>query len=57
MSVGEGWCGWFYAPFAVTNSMHLQSTYTPHLQYLQSEAYLESSQTLWWSFFAEIVNV
>ena len=30
---------------AVTNSMHLQSTYTPHLQYLQSEALLESSRT------------
>ena len=25
--------------------MHLQSTYTPHLQHLQSEARLESSQT------------
>ena len=31
--------------FAVTNPMHLQSTFTPHLQYLQSEAYLESSKT------------
>ena len=30
---------------AVTNSMHLQSTCTPHLQYLQSEAHLESSRT------------
>ena len=40
MSVGEGWCGWFY-----TNSMHLQSSYTPHLQYLQLEVHLESSQT------------
>ena len=30
---------------AVTNSMHLQSTYTPHLPYLQSEAHLESSRT------------
>ena len=30
---------------AVTNSMHLQSTYTPRLQYLQSEARLESSRT------------
>ena len=29
---------------AVANSMHLQSTYTPHLQYLQSEARLESSR-------------
>ena len=25
--------------------MHLQSTYTPHLQHIQSEAHLESSQT------------
>ena len=30
---------------AVANSMHLQSTYPPHLQYLQSEAHLKSSQT------------
>ena len=30
---------------AVTNSMHVQSIYTPHLQYLQSEANLESSGT------------
>ena len=30
---------------AVTNSMHLKSTYTPHLQYLQSEVHLESSRT------------
>ena len=30
---------------AVTNSMQLQSTYTPHLQYLQLQAHLESSQT------------
>ena len=29
---------------AVTNSMHFQSTYTPHLQYLQLEAHLESSR-------------
>ena len=29
----------------VTNSLHLQSSYTPHLQEHQSEAYLESSQT------------
>ena len=29
----------------VTNSMHLQTTYSPHLQYLQSEVHLESSQT------------
>ena len=25
--------------------MHLQSTYTPHLQHIQSEAYMESSRT------------
>ena len=30
---------------AVTNSMDLQSAYTPHLQHLQSEAHLESSRT------------
>ena len=30
---------------AATNSMHLQSTYTPHLQHIQSEANLESSRT------------
>ena len=30
---------------AVTNLMHLQSTYTPLLQYLQSKAHLESSRT------------
>ena len=30
---------------AVTNSMDLQSTYTPHLQHLQSEAHLEPSRT------------
>ena len=27
-----------------TNFMHVQSTYTPHLQYLQLEVHLESSQ-------------
>ena len=30
---------------AVTNSMNLQSTYTTHLQCLQSEAHLVSSRT------------
>ena len=30
---------------AVTNSMHLQSTHTPHLQYFESEAHLKSSLT------------
>ena len=34
----------FIHQFAVTNSMRLQSTYTPHLQYLQLEVHLESSQ-------------
>ena len=29
----------------VTNSMHLQTTYNLHLQYLQWEVHLESSQT------------
>ena len=37
----------------VTDSTHLQPTYTPHLQYLQSEEHLKSSQTST----AEIVNV
>ena len=37
--------------------MHLQSTYTLHLQYIKSEAHLESSQTSAVEFFAEIVNV
>ena len=44
MSVGErvGVVG-FTHQSEVTNSMHLQSTYTPHLQYLESETHLESS--------------
>ena len=29
---------------AVTNSMHFQSTYIPHLQHLQSDIHMESSQ-------------
>ena len=33
-----------YQP-AVTDSMHLQSTYTPHLKHIQSEAHLEYSWT------------
>ena len=41
--VGEGWCGWFLHQSAPI--MHLQSTYTPHLQYLQSETHLEFSRT------------
>ena len=36
---------------AVTNSMHLQSTFTPHLQYFQSEVHLESSRTSAVDFF------
>ena len=46
------WCRWvrvgavgFIHQSAVTNSKHLQSTYTPHLQYLQSQAHLESTRT------------
>ena len=44
---------------AVTNSMNLQSTYTTHLQCLQSEAHLVSSRTsaVEVFFFLEIVNV
>ena len=45
MSVGEGWCVSFIHHSAVTNFMHLQSTYAPDLQYLQSDGHLESSQT------------
>ena len=30
---------------AVTNSMHLHSTYTSHLQYFKLEVYVKSSQT------------
>ena len=30
---------------AVTDSMHLQSTYTPHLQHFQSQVHLESGLT------------
>ena len=37
--------------------MHLQSTYTQYLQYLQSETHLECSRTSAVSIFAEIVNV
>ena len=32
-------------PACAINSMHLQSTYTLHLQHIQSEAHLESSET------------
>ena len=42
---------------AVTNPMHLQSTYTSHLQYLQSEAHLESRRLSVAKLFVEIVNV
>ena len=34
--------------------MHFQCTYTPHLQKLQSEAHLESSQTFAVEFFGGI---
>ena len=37
----------------VTNSMHFQSTYTSHLQYLQSEAHLESIRTSPMELFCE----
>ena len=42
------WSSLIYFPVhqpAATNSMHLQSTYTPHLQHIQSEAHLKSSRT------------
>ena len=42
---------------AATNSMHLQSTYTPHLQQIQLDAHLKSSGTSALELFAEIVNV
>ena len=45
MSVGEGWCVSFIHHSVVTNFMHLQSTYAPDLQNLQSDGHLESSQT------------
>ena len=45
MSVGESFAVGFIYQSAVTNSMHLQSTYTPHLQCFKSEAYVKSSQT------------
>ena len=45
MSVSEGWCVSFIHHSAVTNFMHLKSTYAPDLQYLQSDGLLESSQT------------
>ena len=43
--VGEVGAVGFIHQSAVTNSMHLQSTYSPHLQYLQLEVHVESSRT------------
>ena len=55
------WSSIYYFPVhqpAVTNSLHLQSAYAPHLQHLQSEAHLESSQTsVMGPFFSKIFNV
>ena len=42
---------------AVTNSMHLQSTYTKHLQHLPSETHSEFTRNLRWNFFTEMINV
>ena len=47
----------FIQQSAVTNSMQLQSTYTPHLQHLQSEDIWNPDEHPQWSFFAEIVTV
>ena len=48
----------FIHQFAVTNSMHLQFTYTPHLQYLQSDAHFGiQSNICGGGLFTEIVNV
>ena len=43
--------------FTITCSMDLQSTCTPHLQYLQLEAHLEPSRTSAVKVFVEIVKV
>ena len=51
-----GAVGFIHQP-AITNSMVLQSTYTPHLQYLQLEAHVESRRTSAVDLFAEIINV
>ena len=45
-------------PPAATNPMHLQSTYTTHLQYPSNQRGNSNPvEHLWCSFFAEIVNV
>ena len=54
------WSSLNYLPVhqpAVTNSMHLQSPSTPHLQQILSEAHLESSRTSQWSLIADTVKV
>ena len=55
------WSGHIYFPLSqpsVTNCMQLQSTYTPCLQYFQSEAHMMSSQTSTAGpVFVKIVNV
>ena len=66
MSVGEGWCDWFYTP-VVSYKIHaltvyLQSTYglhalTVYLQSICSPSYSLPTVHLRWSFFAETVNV
>ena len=33
------------------------ATFTPFVSLLNSEAYLEPGQTLWWSFFTKIVRI
>ena len=43
---------------AAFNSMHLQSTYTPHLQHLSNQRSISNHvEYQWRSFFAEIVTV
>ena len=45
-------------PPAATNPMHLQSTYTAHLQHPSNQRCNSNLvEHLWWSFFAEIVDV
>ena len=45
MSVGEDGVVVYTHQSVVTNSMHLQSSYKPHLLHLQLETHLESSRT------------
>ena len=40
-----------------TNSMHLQPTYNMHLQHLFNQSTFRIQSNIWWSFFAEIVNI